>query len=81
MPCGTCGGKIEDKPVWKLLIDMSPDEIISLVDFTHLSDVLTPEEARAILAGNEATRLSEGARALSIRYSKLSYKCGMDVAW
>ena len=51
-------GKIEGKPVWKLLVGMSPDEIVSLVDFTHLLDVLTPDEARMILAQNEPTRLA-----------------------
>lgn len=49
-------GKIECKPVWKLLVDMSPEEIVSLVDFTHLLDVLTPDEAQMILAQNEPTR-------------------------
>ncbi len=42
-------GKIEAKPVWKLLVDMSPQEIVSLVDFTHLSDALTSVEALDLL--------------------------------
>lgn len=37
------------KPVWKLLADMSPAEIVSLVDFRYLTDALTPDEALAIL--------------------------------
>lgn len=51
-------GKIEGKPVWKLLCDMSPQEIVSLVDFTHLTDEFTKEDALAIL--NE--RLSSRAQ-------------------
>jgi L-fuconate dehydratase len=37
------------KPLWKLLADMEPEEIVSLVDFRHLTDALTPDEALAIL--------------------------------
>jgi L-fuconate dehydratase len=37
------------KPVWKLLADMSPEEIVSLVDFRYLTDALTPGEALDIL--------------------------------
>src|SRR6202012_258063 len=32
-----------------LLADMEPEEIVSLVDFRHLTDALTPDEALAIL--------------------------------
>ena len=42
-------GKIEGKPVWELLSDMSPEEIISLVDWQYLSDALTKDEALSIL--------------------------------
>ena len=37
------------KPVWKLLADMAPREIVSCVDFQHITDVIDPEEALAIL--------------------------------
>ena len=49
-------GKIESKPVWKLLCDMTPNEIISLVDFCYLSDALTKEEALEIMKENMLTR-------------------------
>ena len=42
--------KIEGKPLWKLLSDMSPQEIVSLVDFTHLTDVLTRDDAVKMLS-------------------------------
>ena len=42
-------GKIEGKPVWELLSDMSPEEIISLIDWQYLSDAITKDEALAIL--------------------------------
>ena len=42
-------GKVEGKPVWKLLSEMSPEEIVSLIDFRYLSNVLTKKEAISIL--------------------------------
>ena len=49
-------GKIEGKPVWKLLSDMTPEEIVSLVDFRYLSDALTRDEALALLTKNVTSR-------------------------
>ena len=49
-------GKIENKPVWKVLCDLSSEEIVSLVDFTHMTDTLTREEAIAMLIKNTPTR-------------------------
>jgi L-fuconate dehydratase len=37
------------KPLWKLLVDMSPDELVACVPFRYLTDVLTPEDARYLL--------------------------------
>ncbi|MCU1477086.1 MAG: mandelate racemase/muconate lactonizing enzyme [Subtercola sp.] len=36
-------------PLWKLLADMSPDELVELIDFRYLSTALTKEEALSIL--------------------------------
>jgi L-fuconate dehydratase len=43
------------KPLWKLLVDMEPEEIVALVDFRHLTDALTPDEALALLREARAT--------------------------
>lgn len=37
------------KPVWKLLVDLSPEELVKCVDFTYITDALTPHEAIALL--------------------------------
>ena len=37
------------KPVFRLVADMSPEEIVRIVDFRYLTDALTPEEALDIL--------------------------------
>src|SRR4051812_42339151 len=36
--------KRADKPVWELLADLTPEELVDLVDFRYLTDALTPDE-------------------------------------
>ncbi|HEV7810923.1 MAG TPA: enolase C-terminal domain-like protein, partial [Candidatus Limnocylindrales bacterium] len=48
--------KVEDKPLWKLLVDMTPAELVALVDFRYISDALPPERALARLEGMLAGR-------------------------
>jgi L-fuconate dehydratase len=43
----------EGKPMWKLLADLTPEEIVGAIDFTYITDVLTPEEALEILRKRE----------------------------
>jgi L-fuconate dehydratase len=49
------------KPLWKLLADMTPEELVDLVDFRYLSDALTPDEALRILRRAEAGRAEREA--------------------
>ena len=37
------------KPVWRLIADMSPEQIVDLIDFRYITDALTPAEALAML--------------------------------
>ncbi|MEX0361796.1 MAG: L-fuconate dehydratase [Allomuricauda sp.] len=48
--------KVEQKPLWKLLADMTPEELVSCVDFTYITDAITPEEALELLKNNAATK-------------------------
>ncbi|MBC6997277.1 L-fuconate dehydratase [Cytophaga sp. FL35] len=48
--------KVEGKPLWRLIADMSPEEFISCVDFTYITDAITPEEALELLKKQEATK-------------------------
>ena len=45
-------GKLVDKPLWKLLVDLPPEKIIQCVDWRYLQDALTPYEATDILKAN-----------------------------
>lgn len=42
------------KPVWRLVAEMSPEEIADIVDYRYLTDVLTRDEAIEILKHAEA---------------------------
>lgn len=48
--------KMMGKPLWKLIADMSPEELISCIDFTYLSDVITPEEGLKMLSKLEDSK-------------------------
>ena len=56
--------KYEGKPLWEVLSDMSPEEIVSLVDFRYIRDVLTPAEALEILKRAEGTKAERKAKLL-----------------
>ncbi|MGW0937274.1 L-fuconate dehydratase [Streptomyces sp. NPDC002666] len=54
--------KHADRPVWQFLAEMTPEELVSLVDFRYLTDALTPEEALAILRAAEPGRAERTER-------------------
>jgi L-fuconate dehydratase len=41
--------KKEGKPLWKHLTDLTPEQLVSTIDFTYLTDALTPDEALELL--------------------------------
>jgi L-fuconate dehydratase len=54
--------KAEGKPVWRLVADMSPEELVRLIDFRYITDCITPDEALALLrerAKGKAERLAD----------------------
>ncbi|MGH2821200.1 MAG: enolase C-terminal domain-like protein, partial [Actinomycetota bacterium] len=57
--------KFEGKPLWKLLVDLSPEQLVSCLDFRYVRDALTPDEALAILRRNLSTRPEREAEMLS----------------
>jgi L-fuconate dehydratase len=48
----------QNKPLWRLLADMSPREIVRLVDFRYIDDAITEAEALALLEAKLAGRES-----------------------
>jgi L-fuconate dehydratase len=49
------------KPVWKLLADMTPEQLVDLVDWRYLTDALTPDEALDLLRASVPGRAAREA--------------------
>ncbi|WJX98639.1 enolase C-terminal domain-like protein [Curtobacterium sp. 458] len=50
------------QPLWALLADMTPEELVALVDFRYLTDAITPDEALALLRRAEPLRAERKGR-------------------
>ena len=48
--------RVENKPLWRLVAEMSPEELVNCLDFKHMGDALTRQEALEIVERNSATR-------------------------
>jgi len=68
--------KIEGKPLWKLLADLAPAEILRLIDFRHITDALTHDEALAILEHQAATRSGREAEMRAQGYPAYTTSAG-----
>lgn len=72
--------RLKNKPLWKLLVDMEPEKLVSTIDFRYIGDVLTREEAVSMLKAMEAgkakreeTMLSQGYPAYTTAAGWLGY--------
>ncbi len=54
--CFDLWAKSRQVPLWKLLLDLTPNELARLIDFSYLEDVLTTNEAIEILAEKLTSR-------------------------
>jgi L-fuconate dehydratase len=41
--------RVEGKPLWRLLADLEPEEIVRVVDFSYIEDAITPKQAEDLL--------------------------------
>lgn len=53
--------KVEGKPLWKLLVDMSPEELVRCINFRYVTDAITPQEALEILRAKASTKAEREA--------------------
>jgi L-fuconate dehydratase len=56
------------KPVWRLIAEMTPEQIVSLIDFRYITDALTPDEALSILRAAQGGRAERTATLLETGY-------------
>lgn len=53
------------KPLWRYIAELDPEQLVAAIDFTHITDALTPEEALQILRRGQdgkAERIAELVR-------------------
>ncbi|MEO3692288.1 L-fuconate dehydratase [Roseateles paludis] len=62
--------KAVGKPLWRLVADMSPEELVRCIDFRYLTDCITPDEALALF-----TRAAEGKAERLATLEREGYPC------
>lgn len=72
--------RLEGKPVWKLLVDLTPEQVVDLVDFRYIDDALSRQDALELLrsrapgkADREELLRSRGIRAYTTSAGWLGY--------
>jgi L-fuconate dehydratase len=68
--------KKEGKPLWKLLTDLSPEQLVSTIDFSYLSDALTEEQALELLRRHHPTRAAREAEMRSCGFPAYTTSTG-----
>ncbi|GAA3315211.1 enolase C-terminal domain-like protein [Arthrobacter ramosus] len=58
----------ENKPLWLLLSEMPAEEIVDVVDFTHIRDALNPQQALDILRAGEEGKAARIASLMTDGY-------------
>lgn len=68
--------RIQKKPVWKLICDMTPEQFVSAVDFRYLTDVLTPGQARELLERFSSTKQQRIEELIDVGYPSYTTSAG-----
>lgn len=68
--------KTEAKPVWRLVAELTPEQLVSLIDFRHITDALTPAEALALLRAAEPGKAARMATLLADGYPAYTTSAG-----
>jgi L-fuconate dehydratase len=68
--------RAEGKPVWKLLVDMTPEQVVACIPFRHITDALTAAEALEILQRKQDTRATREEEMRAIGYPAYTTSAG-----
>ena len=68
--------KVEGKPLWKLLADMPSEQLVAAIDFRHITDALTPEEALELLQDAEPGKAEREAILLETGFPAYTTSAG-----
>ncbi len=56
--CWDLWAKSRGVPLWKLLLDLEPEQLVNTIDFSYLEDELTREQALALLRKQSPSRVN-----------------------
>jgi L-fuconate dehydratase len=68
--------KREGKPLWKLLVDLPPEQLVACVDFSYIDDVLSERQAIELLAKVQATKPQREEQARRFGYPAYTTSTG-----
>ena len=68
--------KVEGKPLYRLLVDLTPEQLVDAIDFRYIQDALTPAEATALLHANREGRKERLAEIERIGYPAYTTSAG-----
>lgn len=68
--------KSQNKPLWKLLVEMSPEQLVDAIDFRYITDALTREEAIEILRKSRPDRERREAELMQHGYPAYTTSAG-----
>ena len=68
--------KSEGKPLWKLLVDMEPREIVAAIPFRYITDALTQNEALEILKRQHESKAAREESVLANGYPAYTTSAG-----
>src|SRR5580765_4163868 len=68
--------RAEGKPLWKLLVDMTPEQLVACIPFKHITDALNLAEATEILQRSESTRSAREAEMRAEGYPAYTTSAG-----
>lgn len=68
--------KVEEKPLWKLLSDMTPEQIVATVPFRYITDAITPDEALSMLRRKQDSRQTRENEVLANGYPAYTTSAG-----
>ena len=63
-------------PLWRLLLDLGPEELVAAIDFRYIDDVLAPEEAVDLLRGRAPGREARELELLEVGYPAYTTSAG-----
>lgn len=68
--------KVEGKPLWKLLADLTPEQFVSCIPFRYITDAVTPVDAVEMIRRNDDTRAEREALLLERGYPAYTTSAG-----